>query len=140
MITMTYHSENNHSHDEKYIFQKEVIRPHDIFYGEHFNYTGEKMGHYFYCVHSQEEDVNNGLFRDIIGLLITTKKPLGYFCEIEINNKAAYVCCDKQVRFISETGKVQLKHYRPTREEKKKVFKCLRDFEREKFRQMKRGL
>lgn len=130
---MTYHSKEK--------FEKEQIKTHDIFYAEHYDLNGVKNGHYFYCIHTQEEDPNNGLFRDVIGLLITTKKPPGYSCLININNKDAYVCCDNEFRFIAEVGRIQVKpYYKATEKERKNILRCFKNFQKEKIRQMKRGL
>lgn len=125
---------------DKYRFEKEEVKTHDIFYAEHYDFNGVKMGHYFYCIYSQDEDQTNNLFRDITGLLITTKQPVGYSCEIEINGKKAYVCCDTEVRFMAEVGRVQVKYHKPTSQEKKDVMKCHKKFQKEKIRQMKKGM
>lgn len=125
---------------EPYRFKKEEVKVHDIFYAEHFDYNGVKMGHYFYCIHTQEDDINHDLFRDITGLLITTKPALGYTCEININGKPAYVCCDKEMRFMAEVGKIQVKYQKPTKKEKQNVIKTHQKYQKEKNRQLKKGL
>ncbi len=130
----------SHSNKEPYRFEKETVNTHDIFYGEHYDYNGVKMGHYFYCIHTQEEDANNSLFRDVTGLLITTKPAPGYSCEIEINGRVAYVCCDREIRFMAEVGRVQVKYFKPTEKERREVLKCHKKFQKEKIRQMKKGL
>jgi hypothetical protein len=93
-----------------YHFNKEGIKANDIFYGEHYDLNGKKFGHYFFCIYSQEQDSKNKLFRDIIGLLITTKEVPGYNYKMEINGRVAYVCVDNEVRFVSDSNVVQNKY------------------------------
>jgi hypothetical protein len=108
-----------------------------MFLAEHYNYNGDKVSHYFYCIYSQENDKNNGLFRDIVGLLITTKPPVGYNSQVTINGKEAYVCCDKEERFISETNAVTYKHQTFSKTERKNVIKVYKSFRKEIERQLK---
>lgn len=122
-----------------YRFNKANINPNEIFYAEHYDLNGHKNGHYFYCIYSQEEDQSNKLFRDVVGLLITTKKPQGYSSKVFINGKDAYVCCDSSYRFVAEIERVNNKHIKLTRKEKQNVVKCYRKFNKEKLRQLKVG-
>lgn len=123
-----------------YRFKREDIGPHDIFYAEHFDFNGIKVGHYFYCVYSQQSDKNNGLFRDIIGLLITTKEVPGYNVKVQINGKDAYVCCDNEIRFMADVGKVKNKHMDLTSKERKSIMACYKKLNKQKHRQLKVGL
>lgn len=132
----TFHSKK----DNVYKFEKADIKPHDIFYTEHYSYSGAKIGHYFYCVHAQEEDKSNDLFRDILALLITTKETPGYNVEIMINGKRAWVCCDNPFRLMSSVDKIDLKPFKASRKKKKEIMNCMKRFEKEKQRQMKNGL
>lgn len=122
-----------------YHFKKEDVKPNDIFYAEHYDYNGNKVGHYFYCVYSQINDKDNNLFRDVIGLLITTKDVPGRNVNVKINGKQAYVCCDNELRFIAEVGKVQNKHINLTSKEKKNVMRSYKKMNKEKEKQMKVG-
>lgn len=78
----------------------------DIFLVEYKNYYGHQK-HYFYCVYSQEMDINNILTNDVVGLLITTNRKMekiikndnDYNVKIKLYTQNAYVCCDKQMRF-----------------------------------------
>jgi hypothetical protein len=128
---MTYHSKR---------FEKETVKAHNIFFASHPDYNGKKVSHYFYCIHSQEDDVNNNLFRDIAGLIITTKKPEGYYSRIKINGKEAFVCADREIRFISSVDNVQLKRIEPTKKEKKELLKIHQKYYKEKTRQLKKEL
>jgi hypothetical protein len=123
-----------------YHFEKEVIKAHDIFYAEHYDLNGEKFGHYFYCVYSQEEDKKLGLFRDVVGLLVTTKEPKGYSVEVVISEKKGYVLCDKEVRFIADKKYVKNKYIKITNKEKRQVMKMYKKLFKEKQKQMKKGL
>lgn len=123
-----------------YRFDKEAIQTHDIFYAEHYDIHGVKYGHYFYCIHTQREDKNNTLFRDVIGLLITTRDVPGYTHKIIINNKEAFVCCDKEVRFPNEVGVINNKFFKIDIEDRKKVMEQYKKMCKEKIRQMKGGL
>lgn len=126
--TMTYH------------FEKEKILPHDIFFAEHYDFNGNKVGHYFYCVYSQEIDKNNDLFRDVVGLLITTKNVSGYTCPINLNGKPSYVCCDRAIRFIAEVGRVQRKYLKIPMKIRKEILKTYNIYRKETQRQLKREL
>jgi hypothetical protein len=123
-----------------YHFDKEQIKAHDIFFAEHYDMNGEKFNHYFYCIYSQEEDKKLGLFRDIIGLLITTKEPKGYIAEVTINGKQAYVICDKEVRFFSDKKFVKNKYITITNKEKRKVISVYKKAHKEKIKQLKKGI
>lgn len=123
-----------------YHFKKANISPNDIFYAEHYDLNGVKSGHYFYCIYSQEEDNNNDLFRDVTGLLITTKKPKGYAQKVIINEKTVYVCCDSIYRFVADVDKIRNKFINLTKKEKTKVIKCFKSFQKETQKQLRTGL
>jgi hypothetical protein len=122
-----------------YHFNKEEIQAKDIFYGEHYDLNGKKSWHYFYCIYSQDNDKTHELFRDIIGLLITTKQPKGYYIEVNINEKIAYVCCDIEIRFFSSVDMVQNKHITLNKKEHKKIYECYNKFTKIKIKQIKKG-
>ena len=48
------------------------IKAGDIFHAQYLNYRGELKHHYFYCVYTQNDDQNNNLTTDVMGLLIST--------------------------------------------------------------------
>ena len=122
-----------------YHFDKEVVKAHDIFFAEHYDLNGEKYGHYFYCIYNQEEDEELGLFRDVIGLLITTKEAKGYVATININGKEAHVLCDKEVRFIADRKNIKNKYIKISKEEKVIVMEMYKKFCKEKIKQLKKG-
>lgn len=122
-----------------YHFDKEVVKAHDIFFGEHYDLNGEKYGHYFYCIYNQEEDEELGLFRDVVGLLITTKEAKGYVATIKINGKDAHVLCDKEVRFIADRKNIKNKYIKISKEEKVIVMEMYKKFCKEKIKQLKKG-
>ncbi len=84
-----------------------VIKTGDIFLAKYSNYYGKNKAHYFYCIYSQEEDINNHLNEDIIGLMITSNPKMediiknynDYNVKVKIYTTEAYVCCDKIFRF-----------------------------------------
>ena len=123
-----------------YHFDKEPLKAHDIFFAEHYDLNGEKFGHYFYCIYAQEEDKKLGLFRDVVGLLITTREPKGYIAEVMINEKQAYVICDKEVRFFSDKKFVKNKYVKLTNKVKKLVIKVYKKAHKERIRQLKKGI
>ena len=122
-----------------YRFNREDIRPNDIFFGEHYDLNGRKFGHYFYCIYSQGQDSKNNLFRDIIGLLITTKEVPGYNYKMEINGRVAYVCVDNEIRFVSDIDIVQNKYIEISRKDKNKIIKMYKRFCKNKINQMRGG-
>jgi hypothetical protein len=128
---------NQNEKKTTYRFNREDIKVNDIFYGEHYDLNGKKFGHYFYCIYSQMEDSGNKLFRDIIGLLITTKEIQGYFYKMKINDKDAYVCVDNEVRFVSDTEIVQNKYIQISRTDKRNIVNLYRKFYRTKLKMMK---
>ena len=132
-----FHSKKS---DTPYRFEKADIRPHDIFYAEHYSYSGAKIGHYFYCVHSQDEDKSNELFRDILALLITTKETPGYNVEIRVNGKRAWVCCDNPFRLMASVENIDLKPFKAPKKKQLEIMKCMKSFEKEKQRQLRKGL
>lgn len=126
------------SHQKKtYRFNREDIRPNDIFFGEHYDLNGRKFGHYFYCIYSQQHDSKTRLFRDITGLLITTKEVPGYTYKMTINDREAYVCIDNEYRFVSDTEIVQNKYIEISKKDKANILKMYRAFAKNKIRQMK---
>lgn len=134
----TYHSKKHLR--EVHRFEKADIKPHDIFYAEHYSHSGSKIGHYFYCVYAQDNDNSNELFRDILVLLITTKETPGYNVPIEINGRKAFVCCDNPFRLMSSADKIDLKPFRATKSKQKEIISCMKSFEKEKLRQMRKGM
>ena len=122
-----------------YRFNREDIKPNDIFFGEHYDLNGRKFGHYFYCIYSQGQDTNNNLFRDIIGLLITTKEVPGYNYKMEINERVAYVCVDNEVRFVSDMDIVQNKYIEISKKDKTNIIKMYKKFCKNKIKQMRGG-
>ena len=124
---------------QNYHFDKEVVKAHDIFFAEHYDLNGEKFGHYFYCIYNQEEDIELGLFRDVVGLLITTREAKGYVAKININGKDAYVLCDKEVRFIADRKIIKNKYIKITKEEKKIVLEMYKKVCKQKLKQLKEG-
>jgi hypothetical protein len=123
-----------------YHFDKENIKAHDIFFAEHYDLNGGKFGHFFYCIYAQEEDKKLGLFRDVIGLLITTREPKGYIAELMINDKKAYVICDKEVRFFSDKKYVKNKYIKVSNKERKAVLKAYKQAHNEKLKQLRKGI
>lgn len=121
----------------KHHFKHEDVFPHDIFHAEHYDFNGYKVAHYFYCVYSQKNDRNNKLFRDVIGLMITTKNIPGYTIPVKINGRVAYVCCDNEIRFISDVGKVKRTTINLTDKEHKAIKNCYKKIGKEKQKQMK---
>lgn len=115
------------------------IKAKDIFYAEHFDFYGRKTNHYFYCVYSQANDKSHLLYRDIIGLIITTRKPKGYYESVIINGKVAYVCCDNEHRFSLSAKNVETKDISLTKEEHKKIIKKYENFMKIKIKQLKKG-
>lgn len=120
-------------------FNREDVKPNDIFYAEHYDLNGEKYGHYFYCVYSQNYDKDNKLFRDVIGLLITTKEVPGYNYKMKINDRDAYVCMDNEYRFVSETKNVQNKYVDVDKKDARNILRIYKKFCAKKFKQMKGG-
>ena len=86
------------------------------------------------------EFIKNNLFRDVVGLLITTKEPKGYTQEVVINGRKAYVCCDSEYRFVADVTKVNNKRIQLTTKEKQNVVRCYKKFQKENMRQMKARL
>ena len=121
-------------------FNREDIKPKDIFYAEHYDLKGEKFGHYFYCIYSQHYDKNNKLFRDIIGLLITTREVPGYTYKMRINDRDAYVCLDSEFRFVSDSDSVQNKYIEVSKKDANSILKLYKSFNKRKLRQMKGGI
>jgi hypothetical protein len=129
---------NNMVFEKKtYHFSREDIKPNDIFYGEHYDLNGRKFSHYFYCIYSQEQDIKNKLFRDIVGLLITTKEVPGYNYKMEINGRTAYVCVDNEIRFVSDSNMVQNKYVELSKKDKLQILRMYKKFCRNKINQMK---
>ena len=121
------------------IYHFSQVAPKDIFYGEHYDWNGNKAKHYFYCIYSQTNDKTHNLYRDIIGLLVTTKEPKGYYVTVTINDKTAYVCCDVETRFFANIETVQNKYIQLTDKEHKMILKCYKRFTRNKIKQIKKG-
>lgn len=122
-----------------YHFNREDIKPNDVFYADHYDLNGKLYGHYFYCIYSQNEDRDNKLFRDIVGLLITTKEVPGYNYKMVINGRQAYVCIDSEFRFVSEQERVQNKYVDIDKKDARNIHKMYKKFCQKKLKQMKGG-
>ena len=129
---MTYLSKN---------YVPEFISAHEIFYATHYDYKGIRYQHYFYCIYSQRRDSEAEMARDIIGLMISSKKQKGYVVEVDLDGKIAYVCCDIEMRFISDVDKVQRKNkIKLDAITQQKIMSSYRDFTNAKFEQLEKGL
>lgn len=122
---------------KSYRFNREDIRPNDIFFAEHYDLYGKKFGHYFYCIYSQQHDRKSRLFRDVIGLLITTKEVPGYAYKMTINDREAYVCIDNEKRFVSDSDIVQNKYIDVSKKDKLNILKMYKLFHKSKLKQMR---
>lgn len=120
-----------------YHFSREDIKPNQVFYADHYDLNGNKYGHYFYCIYSQNEDKDNKLFRDIVGLLITTKEVPGYNYKMTINGRNAYVCIDSEFRFVSDQARVQNKYVDISKKDAKNIYRMYQKFCKKKLKQMK---
>ena len=120
-----------------------MIKTGDIFHAEYNNYYGTKKRHYFYCIYSQEEDINNHLYEDVIGLMITSNKKLDYIVDnindynvkVKLYTTNSYVCCDKIFRF-NKNEKIESKGDLLDDYEKKKVLEHYKKFINESLRQL----
>lgn len=120
-----------------------MVKAGNIFLAEYSNYYGEKKRHYFYCIYSQEEDINNNLNEDVIGLMITSNKKMDYIIEnkndynvkIILHSKNVYVCCDKIFRF--NKNEIKTKGGAITKKEKKEIDFYYKKFIKESLRQLK---
>lgn len=119
-----------------------MIKTGDIFHAEYDNYYGTKKKHYFYCVYSQNEDINNTLNEDVIGLMITSNQKMDYIIEnkndynvrIELYEKEVYVCCDKIFRF--NKNEIDIKGDMLNQEEKDEILVFYKKFIKESLRQL----
>jgi hypothetical protein len=116
------------------------IKPFHIFYKEASAEFGSNK-HYYVCIYTQNEDVNNHLVNDVYGLMITTNQkyenfPNDYNVKIEINGKPCFVLCDKLYRFKVEQT-MEVKEYKLTNYQKSEVVDKLQKFYTEIKRQMK---
>lgn len=113
------------------------LNPYDIFFAKRIG-----GNHYFVCIYTQSNDINNVLTEDIYGLLITTNQKYAripkndYNVEIYINNRRCYVCCDKLIR-INKRDAVKKKYYTLEEEEKSEIRSKFSKFINEVERQMK---
>jgi len=95
------------------------IQPFDIFFAEKRGDFENKYKHYYVCIYTQTNDINNPLKNDIYGLIITTNQKYknivnDYNVEIELNGKSCYVCCDKIVRIkLDHNVYPKHKHLKP---------------------------
>lgn len=120
-----------------------MIKAGDIFHVEYDNYYGTKKRHFFYCIYSQNDDVNNTLDEDVIGLMITSNQKMDYIIEnkndynvkIELYDKTVYVCCDKIFRF--NKNEVDYKGNLLKRKEKNEISIYYKKFIGESLRQLK---
>lgn len=123
-----------------------MIKTGDIFHVEYSNYYGSKKKHYFYCIYSQEQDINNRLNEDIIGLMITSnkkydtivKKHNDYNVKVKLYTTDSFVCCDKIFRF-NKNDKIELKGDLLDEHEKKMVLIYYKKFLKESLRQLGGG-
>lgn len=121
-----------------------MIKTGDIFHVEYNNYYGTQKRHYFYCIYTQKEDINNTLSEDVIGLMITTNEKMDYIVKykndynvkIKLNDKTAYVCCDKIFRFNVKDKKVDYVGDLLNAKEKKAITKYYKRFIKESLRQL----
>lgn len=121
-----------------------MIKTGDIFHVEYNNYYGTQKRHYFYCIYTQKEDINNTLSEDVIGLMITTNEKMDYIVKykndynvkITLNDKTAYVCCDKVFRFNVKDKKVDYVGDLLNAKEKKSITKYYKRFIKESLRQL----
>ena len=121
-----------------------MIKTGNIFHVEYNNYYGTQKRHYFYCIYTQKEDINNTLSEDIIGLMITTNEKMDYIVKykndynvkIKLNDKTAYVCCDKVFRFNVKDKKVDYVGDLLNAKEKKAITKYYKRFIKESLRQL----
>ena len=121
-----------------------MIKTGDIFHVEYSNYYGTQKRHYFYCIYTQKEDINNTLSEDVIGLMITTNEKMDYIVKykndynvkIKLNDKTAYVCCDKIFRFNVKDKKVDYVGDLLNAKEKKSITKYYKRFIKESLRQL----
>lgn len=119
----------------------EFISAHEIFFATHYDYKGDKYQHYFYCIYSQRRDETADMTRDIVGLMISSKKQKGYVVEINVEDKTLYVCCDIEMRFIADIDKVQRKNkIKLDSQTQQKIMSCYREFTNAKFEQLEKGL
>lgn len=120
-----------------------MIKAGDIFHAEYNNYYGDNKRHFFYCIYSQEQDGNNNLNEDIIGLMITTNEKMDYIIEnkndynvkIRLRDKKSYVCCDKVFRFNTK-DKVDMVRDKLTKKEKKLIKIYYKKFLSETLKQL----
>ena len=123
------------------------IKAGDLFHARYLNYQGELKHHYFYCVYTQQDDVNNNLVSDIVGLLISTNEKFAkleaqgfndYNVSVEISGRKAWVCADKMYRFMltDATCNIEKKKTRLTQKEKEEVLSRFTRFYLETTRQM----
>ena len=131
----------SHSSNKSYNSNPYDIKPFDIFFANKQN-DYRRSKHYYICVYTQREDVNNNLTNDIYGLLVTTNPKYSYFEDndynvaIEINGKDCYVCCDKLVRMKIDRN-VELKGYFLNNNQIKEIKVKLSKFFSEVNRQLK---
>lgn len=119
------------------------IKAGDIFHATYSNYYGQNKQHYFYCIYSQESDINNNLNEDIIGLMITSNEKMDYIIKnkndynvkIKIGKRVSYVCCDKIFRF-NKKDKINTVKDKLTFKERKSINKYYKKFINESFRQL----
>lgn len=113
------------------------IKTFDVFYYK-------KTKHYYVCVYSQTDDVNNILNNDIYGAVVTTNSKYedlikegknDYNVKVNLNNTTGYVCCDKIIR-IKVDKHVVKKTYKLTTTEKNKIQEMFNKFINEIKRQM----
>lgn len=124
-----------------------MIKTGSIFHVEYNNYYGTQKRHYFYCIYTQKEDINNTLSEDVIGLMITTNEKMDYIVKykndynvkIKLNDKTAYVCCDKIFRFNVKDKKVDYVGDLLNAKEKKAITKYYKRFIKETLRQLQGG-
>lgn len=115
------------------------IKAYQIFYKTTVSEFGEHK-HYYVCIYSQRQDINNRLVSDVYGLMISTNKkfenlPNDYNVKIEINGTPCFVLCDKMYRFkIEET--MEVKEQRLTNYQKSEIAEKLNKFYNEIKRQM----
>lgn len=121
-----------------------MIKTGDVFHAEYSNYYGHDKKHFFYCIYTQRQDVNNTLSEDIIGLMITSNPKMDYIIEtkndynvkIRLKNEDAYVCSDKVFRFNTNDKINKVNNSVLTNKEKRLINTYFKKFIKESFRQL----
>lgn len=126
---------------------KEKLQAFDIILAKNVGLKGEMRQHYYLVVYAQDEDDNNTLTDDFVGLLITSNKKIeklfamkrnDYNAEIYLNQQKVYVCCDKGER-LNKQMVIEKKDYTLTEYEKNGVMFYYKKYISESLRQLGEG-